>query len=73
MLCLINSGTLKMISQVESFLCSDEQGTPEEGQRIQWPKHYVTTNNNKAEDNSLKNHTKYCTSSLISKIQTDTT
>ena len=45
--------------------------TPEEGQRIQRPKHCVTTNDNKDEDNSLKNHTKYCTSSLISKIQTD--
>ena len=27
-----------MISQVESFLCPDKQGTPEEGRRIQRPK-----------------------------------
>ncbi len=36
--CLINSQTLKMISQVESFLCPDKQGTPEEDGRIQQPK-----------------------------------
>ena len=47
----------KMISQDESFLSPDKQGTPEEGWRIQWLKHCVTTNNNKDEDNSLKNHT----------------
>ena len=29
----------KMFSQVESFLCSDKQETPEEGQKIQCPKH----------------------------------
>ena len=56
MLCLINSQTLKMISQIESFLCSDKQGTPEEGRRMEWPKCCVTTNNNKDEDNNLKNH-----------------
>ena len=56
-LCLINSQTLKMISQVESFLCPDKQGTPEEGRRIQQPKHCVTTNDNKDEENSPKNHT----------------
>ena len=44
--------TLKMISQVESFLCPDKQGTPEEGWRIQRPKHYG--NKNKDKDNSLK-------------------
>ena len=27
-----------MVSQVESFLCPDKQGTPEEGRTIQWPK-----------------------------------
>ena len=52
---LINSQTLKMISQVESFLCPYKQGMSEEGQRIQWLK-CVSTNNNKDEDNSSKNH-----------------
>ena len=46
-----------MISQFESFLCTDKQGTPKKGQRIQRPKRCVTTNNNKDEDNSPKNHT----------------
>ena len=45
--CLINSQTLKMIFQVKSFLCPDKQ----------WPKRAVSTNINKDEDNSLKNHT----------------
>ena len=54
--CLINNQILKMISLVESFLWSDKQGTPEEGQRIQQPNH-VSTNNNKDVDNSPKNHT----------------
>ena len=53
--CLINSQTLKMISLVESFLCPDKQETPEEGQRMQWPK-CVSTNYNKDKDNSQKNH-----------------
>ena len=53
--CLINSQTLKMTSQVISFLCPDKQGTPNEGWRIQWPKRCVSTNNNKDEDSSLKN------------------
>ena len=48
-----------MISQVESFLCPDKQGIPEEGRRIQQVKHFVKTNNNKDEDNSLKNNTQY--------------
>ena len=39
-----------MISLVESFLCPDKQGTPEEGWNI------VSTNNNKDEDISPKNH-----------------
>ena len=47
---------LKHVSQVESFLCPDKQGTPEESWRIQWPQHCVSTNNNKDEDNSPKNH-----------------
>ena len=38
--CLMNSQTLKMISLVESFLCPDKQGTPEEARTIQWPKRY---------------------------------
>ena len=54
---MINSQTLEMISQVESFLFPDKQGTPEKDWRIQRPKRCVTTNNNKDEDNSPKNHT----------------
>ena len=50
-----------MISQVESFLCLDKQGIPEESRRIQQLKCCVTTNNNKNEDNSLKNHTQNIT------------
>ena len=50
--CFINSQTLKMISQVESFLCPDKQRTPEEGRRILQPKH--CEKNNKDEDNSPK-------------------
>ena len=46
----------KIISQVESFLCPYKKETLEEGWRIQQPKHCVSTNNNKDEDNSLKNH-----------------
>ncbi len=41
-----------MISQVESFLCQDKQGAPEEGRRIRRPKH--CEKNNKDEDNSPK-------------------
>ena len=48
-----------MIFQVESFLCPDKQGTPEEGQRIPRPKRCVTTHNDKDDDNSPKNHTQY--------------
>ena len=44
---------------------------PEKGQRIQQPKHCITNNNHKDEDNSPKNNTKYYTLSLISKIQSD--
>ena len=51
--CLIISQTLEMISLVESFLCSDKQGTPEEGKRIQQLKYYVSAYHNKDEDNSL--------------------
>ena len=47
---------IEMISQVESFLCPDKQGIPEESQRIQWLKPCVSTNNKKNEDNSPKNH-----------------
>ena len=54
--CLINSQTLKMISQVESFLCLHKQKTPEEGLRIHRPKQYVSIHHNKDEDNSPKNH-----------------
>ena len=50
-----NSKTLKMISQVRSFPYPDKQGTPEEGWRIQLPKHCITTTYNEDEDNSLKN------------------
>ena len=52
-----DSQTLKMISQVESFLCQYKQGTPEEGPRIQRLKRCVTSNNNKDEDKCPKNHT----------------
>ena len=45
-----------MISQIESFLYSDKQGTPEKGQRIQRPKHCVSIYHNKDEDNIPKNH-----------------
>ena len=41
-----------MVSQVELFLCPDKQGTPEEDQRIQKPKH--GEKNNKDKDNSPK-------------------
>ena len=58
--CLINSQTLKMISQVESFLCQNKQGIAEKGRRIQLSKS-VSTNNNKAEDNNPKNHTQNIT------------
>ena len=40
----------KMISQVESFLCPDKQGTPKEGWRIQRPKRCEK----KYEDNNPK-------------------
>ena len=45
-----------MISKVESFLCQDKHGAPDEGWRIQQLKLCVSTNNNKDEDNSPKNH-----------------
>ena len=54
--CLINSKTLKMISQVESFLCPNKQGTPKEGWRIQQQKICASAYHNKDEDNSPKNH-----------------
>ena len=40
----------------KSFLCPEKQVTPEENWRIQRLKCCITTNNNKDEDNSLKNH-----------------
>ena len=55
--CLIYGQTLKMISQVEPFLCTDKQRTTEGGWRIEWPKCCVSINNNKDKDNSLKNYT----------------
>ena len=53
-----------MISQVESFLGPDKQGTPEEGRRIKRPKRYEKPPN-KDEDNSPKiltdkNHQALC-------------
>ena len=42
-----------MISQVESFLCTDKQVTPEEGRKIQRSKH-SEKKPNKNEDNSPK-------------------
>ena len=53
---IVVSQTLKMISQAESFICPDKQGTPEEGWRIWRLKHCVSMNNNKDKVNSLKNH-----------------
>ena len=47
---MINSQTLKIISQVESFLCPDKQGTPDEGRRIQ----RCEKKPNNDEDNSTK-------------------
>ena len=44
---LFDQQTFKMISQVESFLCPDMQGTPEEVRRIQRPKRCVSTYPNK--------------------------
>ena len=61
---LINSQTLKRIYQVESFPDPDKPRTPEKGWRIQWLKHGVTTNNNKDEENSLKNHTQNIAKSM---------
>ena len=49
--------TFKMISQVESFLCCDEHGTPEEGRKKQRLKRCISTNDNKDKDNSPKNYT----------------
>ena len=46
----------EIISQLESCPCPDKQGTPEEGRRIQRPKRWITTNNNKDEGNSPKNN-----------------
>ena len=41
-----------MISQIESFLYPEKQGTPEEGRRIQQLERCDTASNNKDEDNS---------------------
>ena len=57
------------LSHIDGF--SYVELNAEERRMIQRPKGCVTTNNNKDEDNSPKNNTKYCTSSLVSKIQTD--
>ena len=54
--CLIKDQTIKMTFQVESFLCPDKQGSPEEDQRIQLLKCYVSTYQSKDDDNSLKYH-----------------
>ena len=45
-----------MISQTESFLSPDKQGTLEEGRRIKRPKRFISTYHNKGKDNSSKNH-----------------
>ena len=47
----------QMISEVESFLCSDKDGTPQEGQRILQLKPCALIYNNKNEENCSKNHT----------------
>ena len=44
-----------MITQVESFPYSDEQGSPEESRRIQQSKLCFTASNNIEEDNNQKN------------------
>ena len=44
-----------MISHIKLFLCTDKQGAPEEGWRIQCLK-CVSTYHNKDEDNRPKNH-----------------
>ena len=63
--CLINSQTLKMISQVESFLCPNKRGKTKEGWRIQWPKR-CEKKTNKDEDNSPKTLTeRFCKVSEI--------
>ena len=43
----------KSFLKFQSFLCAHKQGTPEEGRRIQWPKH-CEKKPNKDEDNSPK-------------------
>ena len=48
----------ELVSQVESFLCPDKQGTPEKGWRIQQAKRCVSTNNNKDEDSPKKSQPK---------------
>ena len=53
---LINCQTFKMISQIESFLCPDKQGTLKEGWRIERPKPCVSTYPHKDEANSSKHH-----------------
>ena len=44
-----------MISLVESFLYSEKQGTPEEGQRVERAKCCVSTYPNKDKDKRPKN------------------
>ena len=68
---MVSSQSFKMISKVELFLCPAKHVSSEEGQRIQRQKCYITTNNNKDEDNSPKNHNTKYTSSLISEIESD--
>ena len=63
----MSSAGSQVKNKVESFLCPDKQETLHEGWNIQRPKRCVSTN--KDEDKSPKNHPKYCTSSLVSKIQ----
>ncbi len=56
-----------MISQAESLLRPDKQGTPEEAQRIQRTKRCFTTNNHEDENKSPKNYTQHIVHQALSK------
>ena len=60
-----------MISQVESFQCSDKQVTPEECQVIQRTKRRVSTYHFKDEDNISKSPNQNNTHEALSKTQTE--
>ena len=68
---LLDQQTLEMISQVESFLCPNKQGSLKESRGIQWLKCCVSTNNNKDEENSPKSHTQNNSHEASSKKYSD--